>query len=122
MSARHLLIASVEGALVLGEIPARLRARKNRDVILGLNMDATNDFRIDQGGCLEALAKHIERRLKERPFCVVFEDETQRCWPQRKLIRTELDGQIQVFANSHGWSVSIHDFESGRIGAIFLPF
>jgi hypothetical protein len=90
--------------------------------MLGLNMNATNDFQIDQEGSLEALAKHIERRLKERAFCVVFENEIERCWPRRKLKRTELDGQIQVFANSRGWSVSIHDFESGRIGAIFLPF
>ena len=84
-------------------------------------MDATIDFRIDQDRGLETLAKHIERRLKERAFCVVFEDEIERYWPRRKFIRAELDEQIQVLANSHGWSVSIHDFESDRIGAIFLP-
>jgi hypothetical protein len=70
---------------------------------------------------MDELAKHIERRLKERAFCVVFQDEIERCWPRRKFKRVELDEQMQVFANSHGWSVSIHDFESDRIGAIFLP-
>jgi hypothetical protein len=69
---------------------------------------------------MDELAKHIERTLKERAFCVIFEDEIERCWPMKKLRRAEQEEQIQVFANSHGWSVSIHDFESDRIGAIFL--
>jgi hypothetical protein len=51
----------------------------------------------------------------------VFEDEIQRCWSRKNLGDTERRDQIQAFALSHGWSVSIHDFESGRIGALFLP-
>src|SRR5215470_3960363 len=31
---------------------------------------------------MDTLAKHIERHLKEREFCVVFEDEVERCWPR----------------------------------------
>jgi len=85
-------------------------------------MGTADDFRIDQGGCFEGLAKHIERRLKERAFCVVFEDEIERCWPRKILGDTGRREQIQGFAKSHEWSVFIHDFESGRIGAIFLPF
>jgi len=85
-------------------------------------MTSVNDFRVGQGGCFDALAEHIERRLKERAFCVVFEDEIERCWSLRELGDTERREQIQVFAKSHGWSVSILDFESGRVGAIFLPF
>jgi len=81
-----------------------------------------NDFRIDQDGCSEALAEHIQLRLKERAFCVVFEAELERCWERKKLGDTQRREQIQAFAKSHEWSVSIHDFESGCIGALFLPF
>ena len=83
-------------------------------------MGAINDLRGDR--CFEGLAKHIERRLKERAFCVVFEDEIERCWSRKDLGDTERREQIQAFAESRGWSVSIHDFESDRVGAIFLPF
>ena len=85
-------------------------------------MGTADDFRIDQGGCFEGLAKHIERRLKERAFCVVFEDEVERCWPREKFGHTERHEQIQAFAESRGWSASILDFDSGRTRAIFLPF
>jgi hypothetical protein len=85
-------------------------------------MGAINDFLIDQHGRFEALAEHIQRRLKERAYCIVFEDEIERCWPRKNVGGTEREEQIQGFAKSHGWSVSIHDFESGRIGALFLPF
>ena len=71
---------------------------------------------------MDRLAGRIERDLEERHFCVVFEDEIERCWPKEKLDQMERERQIQGFAKSHGWSVSIHDFESGRIGALFLPF
>ena len=53
---------------------------------------------------MDRLATRIERDLEER------------------LEPLERERQIQGFAKSHGWSVSIHDFESGRIGALFLPF
>jgi hypothetical protein len=36
-------------------------------------------------GCLETLAARIEQGLHERHFCVVFEDEIERCWPKAKL-------------------------------------
>jgi len=38
-------------------------------------MGTTNDLGIDQGGGLETLAKHLERNLKQREFCVLFEQE-----------------------------------------------
>jgi len=86
-------------------------------------MGTTDDFRIDQSGCFEGLARHIERRLKERAFCIVFEDEIERFWPRKNLGPAEREEQIQAFAKSYGWSArTIHDFESGRTRAIFLPF
>ena len=79
-----------------------------------------NGFRFDEDG-LEALAEHIGRRLKERAFCVVFEDEIERCWPRKNLADTERREQMQDFAKFHRWSVSIHN-ESDRVAAIFQPF
>jgi len=86
-------------------------------------MGAINDFSIDQDGHFETLAEQIQRRLKERAFCIVFEDEIERFWPRKNLGPAEREEQIQAFAKSYGWSVrTIHDFESGRTRAIFLPF
>jgi len=85
-------------------------------------MGAINDFSIDQDGHFETLAEQIQRRLKERAFCIVFEDEIERFWPRKNVGRTEREEQIQAFAKSRGWSVSIHDFDSGHTRAIFLPF
>jgi hypothetical protein len=62
---------------------------------------------------LDTLAKNIEQQLKEREFCVVFEDELERCWQRQKLKRAERERQIQALAESHGWSASILDFDSG---------
>ena len=49
------------------------------------------------------LAKHIERTLKERGFCVVFEDELERCWPSGEIKPADREEQIETFAESHGW-------------------
>ena len=68
---------------------------------------------------MDELAKHIERSLKERGFCVVLEDELGRCWPIEKIDREDREKQIQTFAKSHGWMVSILDADSGAMRAIF---
>ena len=68
---------------------------------------------------MDTLAKHIEQQLKDREFSVVFEDELERCWPQKRLKRAERERQIQAFAESHGWSAAILDSDSGP-RAIFL--
>ena len=68
---------------------------------------------------MDELAKHIERTLKERGFCVVFEDELERCWSIEKIKRADREQQIQAFAKSHGWIVSILNTDSGAIRAIF---
>ena len=68
---------------------------------------------------MDDLAKHIERNLKERGFCVVFEDELQCCWPSEKIKDAEREKQIQTFGKSHGWIVSILDTDSGVIRALF---
>jgi hypothetical protein len=90
------------------------------------NTDATTDpeipdilFRIDQGTNLDTLAKHIEQQMEKREFCVVFDDEIERCWSSKKLRGTDRHREIQAFAESRGWSGSIHDSESDRPRAVF---
>ena len=73
----------------------------------------TEDFRLDQGGPLERLVRRIERDLDERHFCIVFEDEIERCWPTETFEFMEREKQIQAFAESRGWNVSIHNSDSG---------
>ena len=68
---------------------------------------------------MDKLANHIERTLEERGFCVVLEDELQRCWPNEKLNPADREDQIETFAQSHEWIVSILSTESGAIRAIF---
>ena len=66
---------------------------------------------------MDELAKYIERKLKERGFCVVLEDELERCWPNE----TDREKDIQSFAESRGWIVSILNSDSGATRAIFEP-
>ena len=68
---------------------------------------------------MDELAKHIEQTLQERGFCVVLEDELERCWPSEELNREDQEKQIQTFAKSRGWIVSILDTDSGVMRAIF---
>jgi len=70
---------------------------------------------------MDRLAGRIERDLEERHFCVVLEDEVERCWPKEKLDQIEREGEIQAFAKSHGWNASIHNSE-GLTRVIFLPW
>ena len=68
---------------------------------------------------MDELAKHIERSLRERGFCVVLEDELERCWPSEKTKCADREKQIQTFAESRGWIVSILNTDSGVMRAIF---
>jgi hypothetical protein len=68
---------------------------------------------------MDELAKHIERTVKERGFCLVLEDELERCWPSEKIRHADREEQIQTFAKSHGWIVSILNTDSGVMRAIF---
>jgi hypothetical protein len=68
---------------------------------------------------MDILAKHIERSLKERAFCLVLEDDLERCWPSEKIEDPEREKQIQAFAESHGWIASILNTDSGVMRAIF---
>jgi hypothetical protein len=77
-------------------------------------------FRIDQGTGLNILAKHVEQQLKKREFCVVFENDLERCWPIIATPRAEREREIQGFAKSHGWTAEIIEGAFGT-RAIFYP-
>ena len=68
---------------------------------------------------METLTKRIEHDLEERHFCVVFEDEVERCWPKEKLDQIEREEEIQAFAKSRGWKASIYNSD-GLSRVIFL--
>jgi len=68
---------------------------------------------------MDALAKYIEQSLKERGFCVVLEDKLEPCWPSEKIEPTDRENDIQSFAQSRGWVVSILNSDSGVMRAIF---
>jgi hypothetical protein len=68
---------------------------------------------------LDTPAKHIEHQLKERGFCVVFEDELAHWWPSENIQPAEREGQIKDFAESRGWTASILESDSGYTRAIF---
>jgi len=67
---------------------------------------------------MDRLARRIERDLEERHFCVVFEDEVERCWPKEKLDQMEREEEIQAFAKSRGWNAFIHNSRGSYQGNI----
>jgi hypothetical protein len=68
---------------------------------------------------MNELAKHIQWALKERGFCLVLEDRLERCWPGEKINSADREKQIEIFAKSRGWIVSILNTDSGVMRAIF---
>jgi hypothetical protein len=58
---------------------------------------------------MQILAKYVAAHLGERAFCVVFEDDLDRCWPRREMAQAEREREIQGFAESQGWSATILD-------------
>jgi hypothetical protein len=58
---------------------------------------------------LKTLAGHIAAQLEERGFCVVFEDDLNRCWPSNQMSLEERKSEIHRFAESRGWSATILD-------------
>ena len=69
---------------------------------------------------LKTLAKNVAAQLGERAFCVVFENDLERCWPCKEMAQTQRQEEIQSFAESHGWTAA---FLEGAFGtrAIFRP-
>ena len=62
--------------------------------------------------------KHVAAHLEERAFCVVLEDDLERCRPSARLERAIREKEIQSFAGSQGWVTVILTGDFG-IRAIF---
>jgi hypothetical protein len=56
---------------------------------------------------MKTLAKHVAAQLKERTFCVVFENDVERCWPSNKMMHAKRKKKIQSFAESQGWTAAV---------------
>jgi hypothetical protein len=56
---------------------------------------------------VKMLANHVSAELEKRPFCVVFENDLNRCWPNNPKEAAERNSEIHRFAESHGWSATI---------------
>jgi hypothetical protein len=68
---------------------------------------------------LKKLAEHVAANLEERAFCVVFENDLNRCWPRRGIARSERQREIQNFAESQGWAATIIEGEFGSRAIFF---
>ena len=62
---------------------------------------------------LKTLTKNVATHLRGRAFCLVFEDDLERCWPSKQLKRAEREKEIQFFAESQGWTAVILTVDSG---------
>jgi len=58
---------------------------------------------------VEALAKHIQERLKNEKSCTIFESELEAVWPSEKIKRLEREKKIHAFAKTHGLTADIRD-------------
>ena len=48
---------------------------------------------------MDKLVKYVERSLKERDFCIVLEDELERCWPSEKVDPADREITFKVSPN-----------------------
>jgi hypothetical protein len=56
---------------------------------------------------MKTLTEQIAAKLGERAFCVVFEEDLERCWPSNKTPSAKRNRQVQDFAESQGWTAAI---------------
>jgi hypothetical protein len=68
---------------------------------------------------LITLIDHIAAQLVLQPFCLVFDDDLERCWPSNQMSPEERNSEIHRFAESHGWSAAILDVGVFGNSAIF---
>lgn len=58
---------------------------------------------------MNQLINRIQRRIAERKFCTIFENEISRHWPYGSAEREEQKAAIVDFAKEHGWKATILD-------------
>jgi hypothetical protein len=57
---------------------------------------------------MNVLLAHIQARLTQRKICVVFENELDRVWPQKKPKPDRREDAIRAFAKANGLIAIIH--------------
>jgi hypothetical protein len=70
---------------------------------------------------MNTLTKHIAARLGERAFCVVFENDLERCWSTITTPTAERERQIQAFAKSQGWIAEVIESAFGMRAIFYSP-
>lgn len=58
---------------------------------------------------MDKLQEHISKRVEERGYCTVFENDLLRSFPIDLRGRKKLAESIRAFAEERGWSVEIKD-------------
>ena len=58
---------------------------------------------------MDTLFRHIDERLRNRKYCVVFDNELSRVWPVEKKERAKRYAAIEAFARARGLIATIHD-------------
>ena len=60
---------------------------------------------------MDALAKHIRKRLKSKKSCVVSERDLDRVWPREGLSPENRKRRIKIlaFARANKWEATIYD-------------
>jgi hypothetical protein len=60
---------------------------------------------------MDALAKHIRKRLKSKKFCVVSERDLEPVWPREPLSPESRKRRIKIlaFARANNWEATIYE-------------
>lgn len=58
---------------------------------------------------MQALTRHITRRLEAHKSCTVFEKDLSRVFPYVQKEREKRFAAIKSYARKHGWSATILD-------------
>lgn len=56
---------------------------------------------------MDELVGRIRKKIAERKFCTIFEQDVSKLWPCGTVERDRQKAQIEAFAKSHGWVATI---------------
>jgi hypothetical protein len=58
---------------------------------------------------LITLIEHISAQVVLRGFCLVFDDDLERCFPSNQMSPEERNTEIYRFAECQGWTATTRD-------------
>jgi hypothetical protein len=64
---------------------------------------------IRREGCLDALKKRIEERLRYKKSCTILQRDLTMVWPRDERDQLKREKQIHTFAAANGWLATILD-------------